>query len=379
MSERILFVDDEEQVLEGLRRLLHDCHADWELVFTSCVDDAIVALQSADVDAVISDIKMPKRDGFDLLRVIRESESWNSIPVVMLTGICDASLKREALDRGATDLLAKPVDAADLMARIRSVLRIKAHEDQIRAHSEILHREVRERTAELELARAELIWRLGRAGEYRDNATGRHVERVGLYSRQLAENLGLDAHFVRSIFLTSPLHDIGKVGVPDSLLRKTGALTSEEWVIMRAHTRIGAKILRDDVFDPQHLAILGFEAHSPRSLMGNPLTELAAQIAESHHERWDGKGYPTGLAGEAIPLAARITAVADVYDALSSWRPYKDPYPESEVLKIMRQGVGTQFEPAVFAAFERSIPEFRAIRAEYRDVAAEPRELGLAS
>ncbi|MFT4540422.1 MAG: putative two-component system response regulator [Planctomycetota bacterium] len=368
--KRILFVDDERNLLAGLARLLRDMRREWDMDFATSAEKALEFLQASDYDAVISDINMPIMDGFDLLRQIRADERTADIPVVILTGNAERSLKRRALDLGATDLLNKPADREELVARIKSVLRLKAYQDRIKLDKDTLEIRVRERTAELERSRIEMIWRLGKAGEFRDSDTGNHVVRVGYYSLELANTLGLDRAFARRLFITAPLHDIGKIGTPDSILLKPGKLTPDEWIIMKQHTLIGAEILKNNMIGSRQSEVLGeiFSSSSGGALPeGGHLTEMSASIALNHHERWDGGGYPSGLIGEEIPVEARITTLADVYDALSSKRPYKKAFPEDEVFSIMREGVGTQFDPEAFAAFERSKAAFREIASELAD------------
>ncbi len=366
-KSKILFVDDETQITETLSLALTRRSKEYEIVGASSVDEAMRQLASHSFDVVVTDVQMPGKSGFDLLNEIRSSERLKTLPVIVITGMGDQEMKRQAIDSGADDLLAKPVSVADLVARLKSALRIKRYQDELRHQNENLEQVVANRTAQLEMARVELLWRLGVAGEFRDNETGNHVLRVGYFTRELSRALGLDDEFSETVFLAAPLHDIGKIGIPDSILLKPGKLTDTEWVTMRRHTEFGAQILRSRFVDPR--AVLD-EDHVPGSLsqtVSDGLMLTAANIALNHHERWDGSGYPNGISGEEIPIEARLTTIADVYDALSSVRPYKPAFPEEKVLSIMREGVGTQFDPAVFDAFERSLDIFRSIQRSLRD------------
>jgi putative two-component system response regulator len=222
-------------------------------------------------------------------------------------------------------------------------------------------------------ARLDIIWRLGKVAEHRDDATGNHVIRVGCMSRVIAEMLGKDRDFVETLFLAAPLHDIGKIGIPDAVLLKRGPLSPGEWEVMKRHCQIGARILRDD-----GIAKTAFwEWRDPSAAMDdpdqkNPFLEMAASIALAHHERWDASGYPRGLAGEEIPPEARIVAISDVFDAVCSRRPYKEAYDEDRALEIIRDGEGTHFDPDVLAAFLDSLPEIRSIRERFADTVGPP-------
>ena len=227
-AAQLLFVDDELNILEMLKRMVGKYSEDWESHFCLGVDDAVTVLNDVEVDTVITDIRMPEKDGFQLLEKIRTAKRTERIPVIILTGDCDNRLKRKALDLGATDLLNKPVDMSELLARIRSSLRLKSYEDQIAGQVETLDRMVKERTKELEAAQQEIVWRLAKACEYRDDVTGNHVVRVAWYSYLIAKGLGMDQEFADLLFLASPLHDNGKIGIPDSILLKKGALTPDE-------------------------------------------------------------------------------------------------------------------------------------------------------
>ncbi|MEP0765699.1 MAG: response regulator [Fimbriimonadia bacterium] len=368
MSSRILFVDDERHFLDGLRRTLWVNAPDLELEFANSVDDAIAKILANPPDAIVTDVRMPGRDGLELLAWINGQESLGCIPTAVLTGSEETDLKRRALDMGATDLLTKPVNPEDLRARLRSMLRLKQYEDELRSLNAELEERVAQRTIQLEKARLDVIWRLAKAGEFRDAQTGNHVIRVALASRAIALTLGLAERFARLLALAAPLHDIGKIGIPDSILLKPGKLTPEERKVMEEHTLIGAKIL-----EPSPANTAWFSQYiAPGTQLGNDgeaneFLVMASSLALSHHEKWDGTGYPRGLAGEDIPMEARILAVCDVWDALLSERPYKSALCESEALNIMRAERGTHFDPKVYDAFEQSLHMLREIRAGFGD------------
>jgi response regulator RpfG family c-di-GMP phosphodiesterase len=368
MKRQVLFVDDEFSVLAGLRRMLHPLQNRWEMHFVHSADDALDLARAQAFDVIVSDVRMPLKDGFELLAELRGSARTQDIPVIMLTGTSDTGLKRRALDMGVTDLLNKPIAKEDLVARVQNALRLKSIQDELKDQNKLLEARVRERTSELTNSRVDIIWRLGKAGEYRDENTGNHVIRVGCYSRIIAEKLGADRDFVEMLFLTSPLHDIGKIGIPDRVLLKRGALTHEERMIMQQHCEIGGEILRADLQFPNLTErVLGLRHLKSPVQAANPLLSKAARIAQTHHERWDGSGYPACLTGEEIPLESRIVALSDAYDALSTERPYKPPFSETEVRQMLDKEAGSHFDPAVHAAFTGVVEEFRAIRHELAD------------
>jgi putative two-component system response regulator len=370
MKHHVLFVDDDLSFLDGLRRILHDQRGRWEMTFVTSVDDAVECVNTKTVDTIVSDVMLPGRNGFDLLRAVTASSVSHHVPVIMMTGAGQRDLKRRALDEGATDLLSKPIDPDDLTARIRSALRLKTYQDEIRGQSEVLERKVMERTQALNASRLDLIWRLGRIAESRDEQTGNHVVRVGSYCRVMAEALGMGRDVADMICFTSPLHDIGKIGIPDDILLQPRTLTPKEWKIMQRHCVIGADILRQDVWRVSPMLAASLVGSPDRNTGGeNPFLAMASSIALTHHEWWDGSGYPQGLSGESIPLESRIVAVADVYDALHSARPYKPAFPECTVLGIMKEKVGSHFDPAVYRVFERSLDAFREIRRRFTDEA----------
>jgi putative two-component system response regulator len=273
-------------------------------------------------------------------------------PTIVLTAVADQQTRVQAIELGATDFLSKPVDPCELLPRVRNVLTVQAYQARLERYNHDLEQAVRQRTAELEASRRDVIHCLARAAEYRDDDTGHHVLRVGRYARLIGEALGLDAEYVRSLEQAAQLHDIGKIGIPDAVLLKPGKLTEEEFAIMQKHTGFGKRILRrlpadEEALLREHACVGG----RILELGSSPLLDMARSIALTHHEWWDGSGYPLGLKGDDIPLEGRITAVADVYDALSTRRTYKPAYPLEECLRIMRKESGTHFDPQVLEAF----------------------------
>ncbi|NLN59778.1 MAG: response regulator [Deltaproteobacteria bacterium] len=362
---KILFVDDEIPFLDSIRRVLKNKSDIWDI---DCVErgvDALLATARTDYDVIVTDITMPGMSGFELLSRLREADRTRDTPVIVLTGNAEHNLKREALDLGATDLLTKPVHPADLISRLGSALRIKECQDHIKEHNRTLELKVQERTAELEASRLEIIWRLAKAAEFRDEETGNHVIRVGCYCRILSEKMNMPRDFTETLFLASPLHDIGKIGIPDSILLKPQDLTPEERRVMEKHCEYGAEIL---LGRPHGLMIYSGRQDPDRMTAGlsdhNPVIEMAARIALHHHERWDGTGYPHRIKNTGIPISARIVSLADVYDALSSKRPYKDALEPDQAFRIICEGSGTQFDPEICRTFEENIDEIRSVQEE---------------
>jgi putative two-component system response regulator len=266
---------------------------------------------------------MPHFDGFAVMQQLHAAVNGNAVPILVLTADATAAAKHKALKEGARDFLTKPLDETETLLRINNLL-------EARFHSVLLESKVQERTQDLEKAQLETLQRLALAAEYRDDDTGLHTKRVGLAAAHIAEALGLPPAQVNLILLAAPLHDVGKIGISDAILLKPGKLTDEECDTMRQHTVIGAKILSGST---------------------SPWLQLAEEIALSHHERWDGRGYPQKLAGEDIPLVGRIVAVADVFDALTHERPYKKAWPVGEALAEIEAQSGRQFDERVLQAF----------------------------
>jgi putative two-component system response regulator len=345
-----MVVDDEPTNIKVVQRLLQ--LAGYEnFVTTTESTSAVELIRSEQPDIVLLDLMMPGVSGLEILAEIRADERLPFLPVIILTAATDRETKLQSLELGATDFLGKPLDPSELVARIRNVLAVKAYEDRLLHHSRDLEAAVYQRTADLEKSRQEVIHCLARAAEYRDDDTGNHILRVGKYARLVAEKLGMSEAESNILEQAAQLHDVGKIGIPDAVLLKPGKLTTDEFATMQEHCIYGHHILspasvqeNSQLEMHKQLGALILEVGS------SPILELAVAIALSHHEWWDGSGYPLGLAGEEIPLEGRITAVADVFDALSSKRCYKDALPMETSLEIMREERGTHFDPTVLDA-----------------------------
>ena len=348
---KIMVVDDEPINIKVVQKYLKIAGYE-NFITTTDSTNALETVAREDPDIILLDIMMPQVDGLEILERIRSDEERKHIPIVILTASNDQPTKQKALELGATDFLAKPVDPSDLTPRVRNALLTKAHHDQTKAYARTLEREVRQRTEALARSRLDVIHCLGRAAEYRDNETGQHVVRVGRYVGLIARELGLDQALAELMEHASPLHDVGKIGIPDAILLKPGKLTPEEFEVMQKHCQLGKKVFRR-LSDDEQTEYLSHTELGVKILgdTGAPLLEMAGSIAMSHHEKWDGSGYPLALAGEDIPIEGRITAVADVFDALSSKRPYKPAFPREKCFAIMEESRGKHFDPSVLDVF----------------------------
>lgn len=369
----ILFVDDEPDILSSMRRMLHAYRDEWMLLFAVGGAEALEVLRSKRVDAVVTDVNMPGIDGLELLSQVG-SGAFGFVPVVVVTGAAERDLKRRALDLGAQDLLSKPVNHEDLIARLRSVLAVKQYQDELSVQNAMLEDLVAERTAELAASRLELVVQLSKAAELRDVDTGNHVLRVAMFSKAIALEMGMTQAEGDELLLASTLHDIGKIAIPDAILRKQGTLDKLERTLMESHCVVGHRILteRDSALGALLPSNMRIDAYAPRIL------SLAGAIARLHHERWDGRGYPDRLSGTDIPLPARIVAVADVLDALRSRRPYKESFDwETSKLHILEDS-GKHFDPAVCEAFLRAEPILKEIDISMR-IGENHMEMGVAA
>ena len=315
-------------------------------------------VMSPSVDLVVLDGEMPEMDGFEVARRIRSDPSVADVPIVMVTGLEGREDRLKAFDLGINDVVSKPIDATELQFRSRWLVSLKIAQDEIKAHGRKLEETVEHRTRDLRAALAEVqaarlstheahidtIHRLTLAGEFKDRDTADHVARIGRFSEVVARRMKLPGNTIEVIRHAAPMHDVGKIGIPDAILLKPGRLDAEEIAVMQNHTIIGAQILADSTSE---------------------VLQMGERIALTHHERWDGGGYPNGIAGGDIPIEARICAVVDVFDAVTVDRPYRKAVPHDEVIEMMLGDAASHFDPDVLEAFIDSIEEIKAVQAEH--------------
>jgi putative two-component system response regulator len=329
-NAKFLIVDDELTNVIVLERMLEEWGC-YQVQSTTDPHQAVELFTEFQPDIVLLDLMMPKLNGFEVMQLLLPLiPDTDFLPILVLTADTTMPTKHKSLAVGAHDFLSKPFDMVELSLRISNLIHTRFLHRQLRDQNQILDQKVRKRTRELAQAETDTLECLALAGEYRDDDTGQHTRRVGLLSGRLATALGLDEKQATLLGRAAPLHDAGKIGIPDHILLKPGKLTSQEFAEMKTHTRIGN-------------AIMG--SHH------TPLLKQAAEIALTHHERWDGKGYPEGLAGDDIPLAGRIVAVADVFDALTHDRPYKKAWPVEDAADEIQMQSGRQFDARVVTAF----------------------------
>jgi response regulator RpfG family c-di-GMP phosphodiesterase len=343
-NARILVIDDEESNVKTLARVLRA--AGYQRVSTTTDPTEFLTLyRQQHPDLILLDLHMPKRDGLQILEDLRGIAGPQTyLPVLVITADTGSEIRRRTLLAGAKDYVTKPFESDELLLRIANLLETRRLHRDILTQNQLLERRVRERTEELEGAYLDTLERLAIAAEFRDDETGRHTERVGETAALLGSALGMSDDEVFLIRRAAPLHDVGKIGIPDAILRNPEALTPEEWDIMRKHTTIGGRILSGG---------------------RSRVVQLAEEIAVTHHEHWDGEGYPRGLSGEDIPLSGRLVMVADVFDALTSDRVYRKAWPAEQVLAYIHEYSGKRFDPAVAGLLDRSDvrPALLAIRA----------------
>lgn len=320
----ILLVDDEAANLQVLKNILE---TEYRLLFARDGEKALALALAEQPDLILLDVMMPGISGHQTCARLKAQDKTAHIPVIFVTALAQEDDETKGFELGAVDYLTKPVRPAIVRARV------KTHLSLVRAD-------------ELKQTRLSIVQRLGRAAEYKDNETGRHVIRMSLFSLIIGRQLGLDEHHLDDLLNAASMHDIGKIGIPDAVLLKPGKLDPDEWEIMQRHAQIGAEIIGED---------------------GSSLLKMARDIALCHHEKWDGSGYPQGLAGEAIPLEARIVAIADVFDALTSERPYKKAWTIDDACQLIREQSGKHFDPQLVEHFFNALPEILEARQKWLD------------
>jgi len=327
---KILIVDDQPMNIRVLERTLRSLGNYENIVGISDSRQALQEVASLGPDLIMLDLHMPHLDGYEILKQLRAAIGETILPVVVLSADVTPDAKQRALELGATDFLTKPFDPTEVILRVKNLLQLRSLYEQSLDDKSSLEAKVVERTEALERAHIEMLTRLALAAEYRDDDTGEHTFRVGDASALVAQALGLHAEQTADLRRAARLHDVGKIGIPDSILLKPGRLTDEEFDTIKTHTKIGAELLSGG---------------------SSSLLKLAEEIALTHHERWDSGGYPCGLAGDAIPISGRIVSVIDVYDALTHERPYKKAWPHDEAVTEIVKNAAKQFDPAVVEAF----------------------------
>ncbi|HTP59793.1 MAG TPA: HD domain-containing phosphohydrolase [Spirochaetia bacterium] len=338
----VLIVDDQE-----LNRTLFESFLQEDGYITRSAASGVDALQAVDAelpDLILLDLVMPGIGGMEVIQKLKSQEQSRTIPIVVVTGYSNSESRIQAFQAGAEDFLSKPVERSELRARVRNLLRMKEYHDIVIQNNRSLESEVRERTNQLLSQYRETVYLMTSAAEYRDEDTGAHVRRISALSAELARRYGLDERYVDTIFYASPMHDIGKIGIPDRILLKPSPLDLGEWEIMKNHTLVGWNILKKGT---------------------TPYVKMGAEISLTHHERWDGSGYPRGLTGEQIPLCGRILMMCDQYDALRSSRPYKPAYTHQHAMRILMEGDDRtrpeHFSPDLLKVFVTNANVFEAL------------------
>ncbi|WP_438464173.1 response regulator [Marinomonas sp. PE14-40] len=319
MLKKILIVDDEPNNLQLLRQILK---GKFQLIFANCGLKALSAVQEHQPDLILLDIMMPDLSGYEVCEKLKSNPVTKDIPVIFVTAMSDVDDETKGFDVGAVDYIQKPISGAIVLRRVQTHLSLV-------------------KVNELEKVQKDTVFMLGEAGHYNDNDTGAHIWRMAAYSRALASAAGWSDEMAELMELAAPMHDTGKIGIPDEILKAPRKLTPEEWVIMKQHTQIGADILNKS---------------------DSKLINLASEIALSHHEKWDGSGYPNNLVGEAIPESGRIVAITDVFDALSMKRPYKDAWPLESVIEEIVKNAGSAFDPRLVDIFQQILPQILEIK-----------------
>ncbi len=340
---KAIIVDDVETNLIIFSEMIKNI-GDIETETFSDPKEALTWCEENICDLVIVDFMMPELDGITFSTKFREIPHNESIPIIMITALQENSIKMDALSAGINDFLTKPVNQAEFIARVKNMLQLRDAHKKLSDKAKWLAEEVKKATRLIDERESEIILRLSKAAEFRDDDTGDHILRMAQYSYHIAKNLELPEHDQVMILKAAPMHDVGKIAIPDNILLKPGKLTDEEFEIIKTHTVSGFNILADSEIE---------------------LLKLSAEIAITHHEKFNGRGYPKGLKGEEIPLSGRICAVADVFDALTSKRPYKEPWPIEKAFNLLKQEKGEHFDPKCVDAFFQDIENVLKIKEQY--------------
>ncbi len=346
-KKKVLIVDDQTTGRTILQKIIQQIDDNLDVTAFGSPLEALNWVEDHDPDLIITDYRMPELNGVEFIRAVRQKPHSENVPIMMITVVSEKEVRYEALEAGATAFLTRPIDQIECRTSCRNLLKMHEQHLIIQDRADWLARQVEIATEQIIQREKETILRLARAGEYRDEGTGNHVLRMAKYSRQIAEAMGkFSKEECDDLEYAAPMHDIGKIGIPDGILLKPGKLNEYEWDIMITHTTIGHAILSDSQ---------------------SRYMQIGAIIALNHHERFDGKGYPNGLKGEEIPLIARVVAVADVFDALVSARPYKHAWDTDEAIAYIKQQAGTHLDPDCVDAFLQRIDVIKQIQADYAD------------
>lgn len=350
-EKKVLLVDD---TLENIDVAIEVLGKTYDMIIAKNGKKGFLLAKSEQPDLILLDVVMPGINGYEVCKMLKNEKSTEHIPVIFLTSMSTSESKKTAFNLGAVDYITKPFEVEELKARVKNHIIVKKYQDGLLKQKELLEMKVDERTFELmeamqkmEFASLEAILRLSRAAEYRDDDTGNHVFRVGLYTAEIARCMKVDDKVVKKLMWAAPMHDVGKIGIPDNILQKPGKLTEGEWTTMKTHSEMGAKILEGSSSD---------------------IINLAEVLALGHHEKWNGKGYPEGKKGEESPLYCRIVALADVFDALTTERPYKNAFSIEKSFEIIKSESGEHFDPSVVGAFFSISDTMLKIREKYSDI-----------
>ncbi|MBI3560470.1 MAG: response regulator [Gammaproteobacteria bacterium] len=344
----IVVIDDQVTTLKLLYKILNNISKLSNIRVHTFSDEtkALLWLKNNSADLIMLDYKLSSLSGLEIILLIKQWPQYLNVPIVMITAYDEMSLRYAALDAGVSDFISKPIDYRECQARCFNLLQMRSYQQQLESHNHELAEQVKATTQTIINREREALFHLAKAGEYRDADTGNHIVRIASYSRLIAEGIGMDQEYCELIQHASPMHDVGKIGIPDHILLKPGRLNQNEWIIMRTHSEMGYEILQGST---------------------SKYMQMGATIALRHHEKYNGEGYPNGLAGEAIPLEARIVAVADVFDALTSIRPYKIPWAIDKAIEYLRDEAGKHLDPKCVSALIAQHEKITTIHGKFTD------------